>query len=99
MSKIEQKDLGRLYKSFQLSEDDKALFIDFMRLPKNKAKMYSYASKNKINNDDVDFWMSVTPERKESESYDDYKSRMLFQKHLLKYRAQIYNFYQTQNIA
>lgn len=58
---------------------------------KNFTKMVLFANQFSLNNDDIDYWMGLKPERSQEENYDGYKMRQRFQKALLKYRAYLYD--------
>ncbi len=55
-------------------------------------KMIQFAAEVMLRNLDVDYWMSIKPQRVEGEQNDEYKVRSQFQKALLKYRPYIYNY-------
>lgn len=65
--------------------------------PRNKAKMMIFAADNKIDNDLIDHYMRIKPERQLNESTEDYKNRSKFQKALLKYRSFLYDYKVTEN--
>lgn len=76
------------------AEYNPAKIMDFVAigLNKNFAKMITFCTENKINNDIIDQVMAIKPARLEEESRDDYKNRQRFQKYLLKYRSYIYDY-------
>lgn len=59
---------------------------------KNYTKMIQFAAEVELRNLDVDYWMSIKPQRMEGEPSDDFKVRSRFQQALLKYRPYIYNY-------
>lgn len=59
-------------------------------------KMMMFANQEKIDNEIIDHYMSIKPERQENEDKAEYKNRTRFQKALLKYRPYIYQFTETK---
>lgn len=59
---------------------------------KNYTKMIQFAAEVQLRNLDVDYWMSIKPERAVGETDEELKVRSLFQKALTKYRPYIYNY-------
>lgn len=59
-------------------------------------KMMLFAKEENINNDVIDHYMHIKPERQNEENNDEYKNRTRFQKALLKYRPYIYQFTNTK---
>jgi hypothetical protein len=58
----------------------------------NFAKAMVFADEVKLNNDDIDYFMAVKPQRQEDESYEDMKLRGKLSKILLKYRPHLYDY-------
>ncbi len=90
------KELHNQFAGFELpSEVEEAYNMGLgekMFGPKNRAKMMIFATDNKIDNEIIDQYMSIKPERQPTESVEDYKNRSKFQKALLKYRSFLYDY-------
>jgi hypothetical protein len=54
--------------------------------------MVLFSDHVQLNNDDVDYYMALKPERMEDESFVDYKNRRVFTKQLFKKRSLIYDY-------
>jgi hypothetical protein len=54
--------------------------------------MMMFAREVQLTNDDVDYFMSIKPQRQEDESYENMKMRSKFSKFLLKYRPYLYDY-------
>jgi hypothetical protein len=67
-------------------------------MPKNILKMMLFAGENNLINENIDYWMSIKPERQLGESFVDYKARQKFQSALAKYRPYIYNYSENVEI-
>ena len=77
-------------------------FADF-RLPSdyrvrtNFAKMMVFSHENQIDNNAIDYYMSIPPQRQEGETYEEMKNRIRFAQKLLKYRAYLYDYSVYEN--
>ena len=86
------------FTNFQLPEDLAILVHQkLISIPKNRLKMFSFADKEKISNEDIDYWMSIGPARQKDEDYIEYKDRQKFQRALARHRAYIYNYNALSN--
>jgi hypothetical protein len=59
---------------------------------RNQAKMIIFATDNKINNEIIDYYVSIKPRRQLHESPEEFKNRSRFQKALNKYRSVLYDY-------
>lgn len=84
-------ELAKQFSEFKLPDEVKVV-IDRMRGSVNFAKAMVFADEVKLNNDDIDYFMSMKPQRQEDESYEDMKLRGKFSKVLLKYRPYLYDY-------
>ena len=55
-------------------------------------KMMLFANDVQLTNDNIDYYMSIPPQRQEDESYDDMKQRNKLAKAMLKYRSKLYDY-------
>jgi hypothetical protein len=60
--------------------------------PRNFTKVMVFATDNKIDNEIIDYYVGIKPERQPHESMEEYKNRSKFQKVLNKYRPYLYNY-------
>lgn len=93
--------LHKEYSDFKIPEEINKINI-FTGRPlfgsKGLTKIILFAQEKNINNDVIDYYMSIPPARQEGENdNDEYKSRTRFQKVLLKYRPYIYDFDNLKN--
>jgi hypothetical protein len=58
----------------------------------NFIKMMMFANEINLNNDHIDYYMSIPPQRQEDESYNDMKQRNKLAKAMLKYRSKLYDY-------
>jgi len=58
----------------------------------SKAKMLLFTVENKVDNDLIDQYMKIPTARLENENRAEYKNRLKFQSHLLKFRKFIYKY-------
>jgi len=58
----------------------------------NFIKTMLFANEVNLNNDHIDYYMNIPPQRQEDESYDDMKQRGRLAKALLKYRSKLYDY-------
>ena len=61
-------------------------------IPKNELKMMMFAQQEQINNEHIDYWMAIKPERQQDELFIDYKDRQKFQNQSQKFELKIYTF-------
>jgi hypothetical protein len=67
-------------------------------LPKNKLKALIFARDNNIKNENIDYWMAISPIRQKDELFDEYKERQKFQKALTKYRPFLYQYHSPEEL-
>lgn len=84
-------ELAKQFSEFKLPDEVKVV-VDRMKSSVNFAKAMVFADEVKLNNDDIDYFMSMKPQRQEDESYEDMKLRGKFSKVLLKYRPYLYDY-------
>jgi DNA-binding cell septation regulator SpoVG len=75
-------ELAQQFTNFELPSDVKQAW---------KAGMM-FANEVQLNNDDIDYFVSMPPRRMEDESYEDMKIRTQFTNKLNKYRAHLYDY-------
>jgi hypothetical protein len=87
-------ELAQKFAEYQLPKEIKDAFKQGMQMigSLNFTKMMMFANEVQLTNDDVDYFMNMSPQRNEDESYEDMKSRGRFSKALLKYRPHIYDY-------
>jgi len=87
-------ELSQKFAEYQLPKEIKDAFKQGMQMigSLNFTKMMMFANEVQLTNDDVDYFMNMSPQRSEDESYDDMKIRGRFSKALLKYRSHIYDY-------
>jgi len=84
-------ELAKQFAEFKLPDEVK-MAVKQMRSSFNFAKAMVFADEVKLNNDDIDYFMAMKPQRQEDESYEDMKLRSKFSKVLLKYRPYLYDY-------
>jgi len=87
-------ELAQKFAEYQLPKEIKDAFKQGMQMigSLNFTKMMMFANEVQLTNDDVDYFMNMSPQRSEDESYEDMKIRGRFSKALLKYRPHIYDY-------
>jgi hypothetical protein len=87
-------ELAQKFAEYQLPKEIKDAFKQGMQMigSLNFTKMMMFANEVQLTNDDVDYFMNMSPQRNEDESYDDMKIRGRFSKALLKYRPHLYDY-------
>jgi hypothetical protein len=55
-------------------------------------KIMGFAYENKINNDNIDYYMSMRPMRQEDETQEEFKNRSKLSKALYKFRRYLYDY-------
>ena len=70
-------ELAKQFSEFKLPDEVKVV-VNRMRSSVNFAKAMVFADEVKLNNDDIDQFMSMKPQRQEDESYEDMKLRGKF---------------------
>jgi len=94
-------ELAQKYAEFEIPAELKSAHKAGMQLVGSLAftKMMLFANENKVNNDDIDYYMNQRPMRGEDETYEDFKSRSKFAKALYKYRRYLYDYtvFENQN--
>ena len=89
-------ELANQYTEFKLPLEMKKT-IRANNLSLSAAKMGLFADNVNLSNDDIDNYMALPPERIEDESFEDYKNRRVFTKHLFKRRSLIYDYSVYEN--
>lgn len=89
-------ELANQYEAFKLPVEMKKT-IRANNLSLSAAKMGIFADNVNLSNDDIDNYMALKPERMEDESFEDYKNRRIFVKHLFKRRSLIYDYSVYEN--
>ena len=84
-------ELAKQFAEFKLPDEVK-MIVKQTRSSINFAKIMVFADQVKLNNDDIDYFMAIKPQRQEDESYDDMKLRGKLSKMLLKYRPYLYDY-------
>jgi hypothetical protein len=87
-------ELAKQFAEYQLPKEIKDAFKQGIQMigSLNFTRMMMFANEVQLTNDDVDYFMNMSPQRSEDESYDDMKIRGRFSKALLKYRPHIYDY-------
>lgn len=81
------------FDKFKIPEEVNAqVKMGLITMPKNMLKMILFAGENKLTNENIDYWMSIKPERQSDESFAEYKTRQKFQGALAKYRPYLYDY-------
>jgi hypothetical protein len=89
-------ELANQYVEFKLPEDIRKMLLK-NNLSLSAARMGMFSDTVGLTNEDIDNFMSLKPERMEDESFEDYKNRRVFAKHLFKRRALIYDYSVYEN--
>jgi hypothetical protein len=84
-------DLANKYAEFEIPKELKQVALS-KQLSLSATKMVLFSDHVQLNNDDVDYYMALKPERMEDESFVDYKNRRVFTKQLFKKRSLIYDY-------
>ena len=66
--------------------------MGLITMPKNMLKVILFAGENNLTNENIDYWMSIKPERQPDENFVEYKLRQKFQSALAKYRPYLYDY-------
>ena len=66
--------------------------MGLITMPKNMLKVILFAGENNLTNENIDYWMSIKPERQPDENFVEYKLRQKFQNALAKYRPYLYDY-------
>ena len=94
-------ELAKKFAEFDMPADVKSAYKAGMPLIGSLSftKMMMFANEVKLNNDDIDFFMSMSPSRIGDETPEQFKSRSKFAKALYKYRAYLYDYsvFEKQN--
>lgn len=86
-------DLSEKFNDFKIpAEVMEQVKMGLITMPKNMLKMVLFAGENKLTNQDIDYWMTIKPERQPDESMSVYKARQKFQSALAKYRPYLYDY-------
>lgn len=83
--------LANIFAGFEIPELVKQL-IKEGRLSKGFAKMMAFNEEYKLTNEQISSYWAIKPAREESESREEYKNRLNFQKQLTKHRAYIFDY-------
>lgn len=84
-------ELANKYAEFQLPKETKDIIVK-RGLSLSAAKIAMFTDIENVTNDDIDYYMSLKPARREDESYEDYRNRRKFQKVLVKRRTLLYDY-------
>jgi len=94
-------ELAQKFAEYEIPAEMKSAYKAGMQLFGSLAftKMMMFANEVKLTNDDVDFFMSMSPSRTGDETPEQFKQRSKLSKALYKYRAQLYDYsvYEKQN--
>ena len=94
-------ELAQKWAEFEIPKDIKSAYKAGVPLIGSLGftKMMMFANENQITNDDIDYYMSVRPQRQEDETVEQMKLRGKFSQALYKYRAYLYDYsvYEKQN--
>jgi hypothetical protein len=94
-------ELAQKYAEFEVPAELKSAHKAGMQLVGSLAftKMMLFANENKINNDDIDYYMAHRPIRSEDETPEQFRQRSKFAKALYKYRRYLYDYtvFENQN--
>jgi hypothetical protein len=94
-------ELAQKFAEFEIPADLKSSHKAGMQLVGSLAftKMMLFANENEITNDNIDFFMSMSPSRTGDETPEQFKQRSKFSKALYKYRKYLYDYsvYEKQN--
>ena len=94
-------ELAQKWAEFEIPKDIKSAYKAGMPLIGSLGftKMMMFANENQITNDDIDYYMSVRPQRQEDETVEQMKMRGKLANALYKYRAYLYDYsvYEKQN--
>jgi hypothetical protein len=94
-------ELAQKFAEFDIPADVKSAYKAGMQLIGSLAftKMIMFANDVKLNNDDIDFFMSMSPSRTGDETPEQFRQRSKFSKALYKYRKYLYDYsvYEKQN--
>lgn len=85
-------ELAKQFIEFTVPDDIKTMWKQRIISSLGFAKMMLFADNVKLTNDDIDYFMAMSPARGEDENYDDYKERMKLSKALLRYRQYLYDY-------
>jgi hypothetical protein len=94
-------ELAQKFAEFAIPADVKSAYKAGMQLIGSLAftKMIMFANEVKLSNDDIDFFMSMSPNRTGDETPEQFRQRSKFSKALYKYRKYLYDYsvYEKQN--
>lgn len=94
-------ELAQKYANFKIPEEVRAAHRQGAKLLGSLGftKMMMFANENQLNNDVIDYFMNIPPQRMEDESKENMKMRGKFSTALYKYRAHLYDYsvYEKQN--
>jgi hypothetical protein len=94
-------ELAQKFAEFNMPADVKSAYKAGMQLIGSLAftKMVMFANEVKLTNDNIDFFMSMSPSRTEDETPEQFRQRSKFSKALYKYRKYLYDYsvYEKQN--
>jgi hypothetical protein len=94
-------ELAQKFAEFDIPADVKSAYKAGMQLIGSLAftKMIMFANDVKLNNDNIDFFMSMSPSRTGDETPEQFRQRSKFSKALYKYRKYLYDYsvYEKQN--
>jgi hypothetical protein len=94
-------ELAQKFAEFNMPADVKSAYKAGMQLIGSLAftKMVMFANEVKLTNDNIDFFMSMSPSRTGDETPEQFRQRSKFSKALYKYRKYLYDYsvYEKQN--
>lgn len=89
-----RQELAKQFAEFDLPKDVKSAYKAGVPLIGSLGftKMMMFANEVQLNNDDIDFFVSMPPRKMEDETYEDMKTRTRFTNKLNKYRRFLYDY-------
>jgi hypothetical protein len=96
-----ERDLVELFSKFTLPQS----ILDMMKAgispigSLSLTKMYYFAAKVGLNNQDYNTIMAIKPAKQEGETYEYYKKRLKFQKFLGKYKPYFFDYYEEYDLG
>jgi hypothetical protein len=87
-------ELAQRFADFEIPAEMKSAHKAGMQLAGSLAfvKMMGFAYENKLNNDNIDYFMSMRPMRQEDETQEQFKNRSKLSKALYKFRPYLYDY-------
>jgi hypothetical protein len=87
-------ELAKKFADFKIPQEVEAAYRQGSKLMGSLGftRMMMFALENQLNNDVIDYFMNIPPQRMEDESKEDMKMRGKFSNALYKYRAHLYDY-------